>query len=195
MNGNHSADPGLAYRYAKGMPVVHPYNRTRVRINTPLDFLVVSDHAEFFGGIRDFYNDGIQDPDPGLIERLVHWYRENQIRDAIDAGDAHHYRPGEFTTLLGWEWSSIPGAQTSIAWSSPTQGTWQDTIGAGGLSAQWSDPSFQSDQSAFYYVRVLQIPTPRHALLDAIALGMDEPTEGPSIITERAYSSSIWYQP
>ena len=44
LNGNRTADPETAYRYARGYPVIHPYNRTRVQIGTPLD-LVVSDHA------------------------------------------------------------------------------------------------------------------------------------------------------
>ncbi|MGI9287263.1 MAG: DUF3604 domain-containing protein [Pseudomonadales bacterium] len=43
---NRTADPDTAYRYAKGLPVVHPYHRARIQIETPLDFLVVSDHAE-----------------------------------------------------------------------------------------------------------------------------------------------------
>ena len=46
---NRSADPDTAYRYAKGYPVVHPYHRARIQIETPLDFLVVSDHGEFMG--------------------------------------------------------------------------------------------------------------------------------------------------
>ena len=49
LNNNFSADPDTAYRWAKGEPVIHPYNRARVQINTPLDFLVVSDHAEMLG--------------------------------------------------------------------------------------------------------------------------------------------------
>ena len=44
-NGNLTATPDIAYRYAKGMPVVHPGHQARVQIGTPLDFLVVSDHA------------------------------------------------------------------------------------------------------------------------------------------------------
>ena len=51
LNNNFSADPETAYRWAKGEPVIHPYNRARVQINTPLDFLVVSDHAEMLGRI------------------------------------------------------------------------------------------------------------------------------------------------
>ena len=129
-----------------------------MQIRTPLDFLVVSDHAEFLGGIRDIYLDGIQAPDPGFIESIAYWYNEREIRSAIDEGkgaayfasllpesedprqaaarfaelassrappgaeisarnawqritataDAHN-EPGEFTALIGWEWSSIPG--------------------------------------------------------------------------------------
>jgi hypothetical protein len=46
---NRTADPDTAYRFAKGLPVIHPYHRARIQIGTPLDFLVVSDHAEFMG--------------------------------------------------------------------------------------------------------------------------------------------------
>lgn len=55
LNGNHSADPDTAYRWARGLPVVHPYHRARVRLETPLDFLVVADHAEYLGVIRKLY--------------------------------------------------------------------------------------------------------------------------------------------
>ena len=60
----------------------------------------------------------------------------------------------------------------------------------------WQDPDFDPSQRAFYYVRVLQIPTPRHTLYDAIALGIDpDETDRPATIQERAYSSPIWYTP
>ena len=71
-----------------------------------------------------------------------------------------------------------------------------NTIGAAQLSTVWKDPDFKSDQLAFYYVRVLEIPTPRHSLFDAIALHIDpKDTEEPATIQERAYSSPIWYTP
>ena len=47
LNRNMSADPATAYRYAKGLSVIHPFHRARVQIETPLDFLVVADHAEY----------------------------------------------------------------------------------------------------------------------------------------------------
>ena len=73
-------------------------------------------------------------------------------------------------------------------------GAYSNAIGAAELSAVWTDAEFDPSRPAFYYVRVLQIPTPRHTLLDAIALGLDaEKTGHPATIQERAYSSPIWY--
>ena len=75
-------------------------------------------------------------------------------------------------------------------------GEYTNTIGAGQLTAVWTDPDFDPTQYAFYYVRVLQIPTPRYSLLDSIALGMDwQDTNRPATIQERAYSSPIWFVP
>ena len=68
--------------------------------------------------------------------------------------------------------------------------------GAPSMTAYWEDPDFNSALRSFYYLRVLQIPTSRHTLYDAIALGMDPNETGqPSVIRERAYSSPIWYTP
>jgi hypothetical protein len=75
-------------------------------------------------------------------------------------------------------------------------GAYTNTIGASQLTAAWTDPDFDADQAAFYYVRALEIPTPRYSLLDAIALGIDvEETNRPATIQERVYSSPIWYTP
>ena len=75
----------------------------------------------------------------------------------------------------------------------PATATFKNTIGAPQLRAQWSDPNFDADQEAFYYVRVLEIPTPRWSTYDAVQLDM-EPM-APVSIQERAISSAIWYQP
>jgi len=161
LNNNHSADPDTAYRWAKGQPVIHPYNRTRVQINTPLDFLVVSDHAEMLGVMRAVRNDKFVGEDLGWWASLKRWYAFRLMNQAIDddtglqffgrflpknaSSDGHgdpvkdpnnnisdvaifgdttktstlawhdivdaaerHNDPGTFTSLLGWEWSSIP---------------------------------------------------------------------------------------
>ena len=76
-----------------------------------------------------------------------------------------------------------------------TTARYSNSIGAAELATVWRDPEFDAAQPAFYYVRVIEIPTPRHALYDALALGMEAPTYGPSVIQERAYTSPIWYRP
>ena len=75
-------------------------------------------------------------------------------------------------------------------------GAYTNTIGASQLAVVWTDPDFDPARRALYYVRVLAIPTPRHTLLDAIALQIDPAETGnPPTIQERAYSSPIWYTP
>jgi hypothetical protein len=153
--GNMTADPETAYRFAKGLPVVHPGNRARVQIDTPLDFLVVADHAEGLGALRYAMERGVPPEDLGFFESLaapvvVWWLRwklergegvdimrqaltaQENVRtaaatprdtgvpasaamamarttwnDAILLAD-HHNAPGQFTALIGWEWSSRP---------------------------------------------------------------------------------------
>ncbi len=73
---------------------------------------------------------------------------------------------------------------------------YEDTEGASALYGFWSDPEFNREQLAFYYLRVLQIPTPRHTLYDVVARGTDPNETGHSpTIQERAYTSPIWYTP
>jgi hypothetical protein len=75
-------------------------------------------------------------------------------------------------------------------------GKFENTIGAPQLATVWQDPDFDPDQTAVYYVRVLEIPTPRHSLYDAIALGIDPGETGQALtIQERAFASPIWYTP
>ncbi|MCX2743892.1 DUF3604 domain-containing protein [Mangrovivirga sp. M17] len=75
-------------------------------------------------------------------------------------------------------------------------GKYTNTIGDAELKVVWTDPDFNPSQNAFYYVRVLEIPTPRYSLLDAIELGIDvKETNHPETIQERVYSSPIWYNP
>jgi hypothetical protein len=70
------------------------------------------------------------------------------------------------------------------------------TQGSARLETSWTDPEFNPAQPGFYYVRVLEVPTPRHSSYDAIALGIDvSETAMPEFIRERAWSSPIWYRP
>jgi len=63
------------------------------------------------------------------------------------------------------------------------------------LSTVWTDPDFDPSQRAFYYVRVLEIPTPRWSTRDAVRLGIAVPKGLPVSIQERAWTSPIWYTP
>src|SRR4030095_7738852 len=73
--------------------------------------------------------------------------------------------------------------------------TWTNTIGAPELITAWKDPDFDPSLRAFYYVRVLEIPTPRWTAYDAKYYGIAMPTEDPMFGQEPAYTSPIWYTP
>jgi hypothetical protein len=74
--------------------------------------------------------------------------------------------------------------------------TYSNSIGDVELSALWIDPDFDATQDSFYYVRVLEIPTPRWTVYDAKFFGTELNEDGfPVIIQERAYTSPIWYTP
>jgi len=137
--GNQTADPDTAYRYAKGLPVVHPYHKARIQIHTPLDFLVVSDHGEFMGVIPNILkgNPLVANTETGkrykkmfadgkaievfgeLIAQINKVTPVNpelgnkeisrSVWGEIMSASDRHNEPGKFTAFMGWEWSSTPG--------------------------------------------------------------------------------------
>jgi hypothetical protein len=70
---------------------------------------------------------------------------------------------------------------------------WLNTIGASELATVWEDPDFDAKQNAFYYARVIEIPTPRWIVYDKVRLGAEIPKSAKLIHQERAYTSPIWY--
>jgi hypothetical protein len=75
------------------------------------------------------------------------------------------------------------------------EATYNNSIGEPFLQAFWSDPDFNPNDQAFYYVRVIEIPTPRWTAYEAVRFGIDMPDEIPMTTQERAYTSPIWYTP
>ena len=100
-------------------------------------------------------------------------------------------------------WSDVDTRDVDAAGKLPPVGntvnvanaTWTNTIGDPELLGVWRDPDFDPDQSAFYYVRVLEIPTPRWTAYDAKRYGVEMRDEVPMTLQERAYTSPIWYIP
>ena len=75
------------------------------------------------------------------------------------------------------------------------QATYTNTIGSAALAAYWEDPDFDPKESAFYYIRVLEIPTPRWTTYDAAFYGVPLPDRVPATTQDRAYTSPVWYTP
>ncbi len=73
--------------------------------------------------------------------------------------------------------------------------TWTNSIGAVQLTTVWEDDNFDAEQPAFYYVRVLEIPTPRWTTYDAVRFNLELPDDVPRTVQERAYTSPVWYTP
>ena len=73
--------------------------------------------------------------------------------------------------------------------------TYTNTIGDALMAAYWKDPDFDPEQSAFYYARVLEIPTPRWTTHDAAFFKIPLPDTVPATVQDRAYTSPIWYTP
>jgi hypothetical protein len=73
--------------------------------------------------------------------------------------------------------------------------TWTNTIGDAELIAVWTDPDFNAASRAFYYARVIEIPTPRWTAYEAKRYQVTMPKNVPMTTQERAYTSPIWYTP
>ncbi len=76
-----------------------------------------------------------------------------------------------------------------------SEATYSNSVGAAELMSYWQDPEFDPNTPAFYYVRVLEIPTPRWTAYDAKFFRLKLPDDIPMWQQERAYSSPIWYTP
>jgi hypothetical protein len=117
------------------------------------------------------------------------------VKGWIDASGALH----EFVHNVVWSGDRKPDGNGNLPSVGSTvdieNATWTNTIGAPELITVWTDPNFNADERAFYYARVLEIPTPRWTAYDAKRFGV-KPADGTTMtIVERAYTSPIWYSP
>ncbi|MBD9649916.1 DUF3604 domain-containing protein [Ensifer sp. ENS09] len=100
---------------------------------------------------------------------------------------------------VAWSAGRKPGADGKVPSVGDTvdvaNATWTNTIGAPELIAVWKDPKFDPNQKAFYYGRVLEIPTPRWTAYDGKRFGTKALEGTRMTVTERAYTSPIWYTP
>lgn len=100
---------------------------------------------------------------------------------------------------VAWSGDRAPGTDGKLPPVGNTvdiaSANWTNTIGAPELGTVWTDPDFDPTQSAFYYARVLEIPTPRWVVYDAFRYNLDLPEEAEATGQERAYTSPIWYTP
>ena len=100
---------------------------------------------------------------------------------------------------VAWSGNRKPGANGKLSPVGNTvdmkTATWTNTIGVPELITVWKDPDFDPSLYAFYYVRILAIPTPRWTLYDAVKFGVTMDPKIPMVEQQRAYTSPIWYTP
>ena len=131
----------------------------------------------------------LKDPYSGNLDRIQiikGWLDDEgdtheQVYDVVWSGDR---RPGPN--------GKLPAVGNTVDVESAT---WTNTIGSPELIAVWEDPDFDPEQRAFYYARVIEIPTPRWTAYEALRFNIDMPPEVPMTTQERAYTSPIWYTP
>lgn len=144
-------------------------------------------HLTGKGGAPTFLVEALKDPDGGNLDRI------QIIKGWVDAKGQSHEK------IFDVVWSverkrgrdgKVPAVRNTVDLKT---GKYTNSVGAVQLRNVWRDPEYRPGQRAFYYARVLQIPTPRYSLLDAIELGIEPAATGkPSTIQERAYTSPIW---
>ncbi len=143
------------------------------------------------GKAPNFLMAAVKDPYSGNLDRIQiikGWMdKKGQLHEKVyDVawGDADKRQPGSD--------GKLPPVGNTV---DIKKATWSNTIGDPELIAVWEDPDFDPAQKAFYYARVLEIPTPRWTAYDAKRFNVTMSKEVPMTTQERAYTSPIWYTP
>jgi len=141
------------------------------------------------GGAPSFIVWALKDPDDGNLDRIQivkGWTKNGELFEHVyDVAWAGDRRPNPRT-------GKVPAIRSTV---NIKDASYTNTVGATELKKVWRDPDFDPSLHAFYYVRVLQIPTPRWSTYDAKKLGVPVPTRVSPTVQERAWTSPIWYTP
>ena len=131
----------------------------------------------------------VKDPDDANLDRIQvikGWTKSGQIFEKVyDVAWSGSRKPNPVT-------GKLPPVGNTV---DVKNATYTNSIGAVELKTVWRDPDFDPSLHAFYYARVLQIPTPRWTTYDAKKLGVPPPNFAPATVQERAWTSPIWYSP
>ena len=142
------------------------------------------------GTAPGFLIQALRDPDGANLDRI------QIIKGWLDSDGKTRERIYDVAVSDGRKIDANGRCSTPVGNSVDTAGPhYSNSIGESQLEVFWKDPDFDRSQRAFYYVRVLEIPSPRWTLYDAIKLGTIIPAGAPATIQERAYSSPVWYTP
>ncbi len=141
------------------------------------------------GKAPSFLVQTVRDPDGANLDRV------QIIKGWVDSAGKTHEKVFD----VAWSGNRKPGKDGKLPAVGNTvnvkDASYTNAIGTPYLTAYWTDPGFDAKQRAFYYVRVLEIPTPRWTTYDAKVFGVALPKDVPASIQERAYTSPIWYTP
>jgi len=133
----------------------------------------------------------MKDPESGNLDRI------QIIKGWLDADGETHEKI--YDVVWGDAATRKPGSDGKLPPVGDTvdiaNATWINTIGDSDLAAVWTDPDFDASQPAFYYVRVIDIPTPRWTAYDQKRFGIKMSADVPMKHQERAWTSPIWYTP
>jgi hypothetical protein len=143
------------------------------------------------GRAPSFIVSALKDPMGANLDRV------QVVKGWVDAGGQTHEKVYDVV------WSDMKKRKVAANGKVPAVGntvdevraTYANTIGAAELTTVWRDPEFDPAQRAFYYVRVIEIPTPRWVLYDALRYGATLGKDVVKVHQERAYTSPIWYKP
>jgi len=165
--------------YRDGVPMGDVLAHTKQKENTNV---APEDAPEFLiWALKDAKSSNLQ-----RVQMIKGWVENGESKESVfDIACADGLSPNAATGRCPDNGARVDIANCTV---SPDKG-------AGEIKTRWRDPDFNADQSAFYYIRVLENPSCRWSTFDANALGVTLPKNTPATIQERAWSSPIWYTP